>query len=393
MMPQSSSIIAGIDIGSTTTRVIITEHIGADLSPRVIGVGSVDTLGMSKGYVVHEEEAIRSLSQAIRMAEKMANVKLERAYVCIGGISLETHHKTHTILLSRKEITQKEISAIHLETINEFLSITKNKSVLHAIPLQYKLDHEELFADPIGLSGSQLTADFSLVTCLTQHRDGLVSVVSRTGLDIVDIIAAPIAASVVTLSGRAKIAGAALVDIGAETLSLSIFEHDALIHVAVIPCGASLITNDLALGLQVSLDEAEMIKFGRKTDRTSVSKRKVVDIIEARIIDMMEIIQKRLILWHRDRLLPGGITLIGGGSQSENIDTYARTFLKLPVQTVQAEKIIPSKRGLDASWFSAYGLCFLGNQKPQYRSSGITLKKFWKDTRGVVKDFFEQFLP
>ena len=393
MMPQTPSIIAGIDIGSTTTRVIITEHAGTGMSPRVIGVGKSDTIGISKGYVVHEEEAVRSLISAIRMAEKMANIKLERAYVCIGGISLETHHKNSSINLTKKDISAKDILSLHHQVTEQFLDHTKNKSVLHTIPLQYKLDNEDLFADPIGLSGNQLSADFSLVTCLTQHKDGLVSVVSRAGIDIVDIIASPIASSVIALSQRARIAGAALIDIGSETLSISIFEHDALVHVAVIPCGASLITNDLALGLQVSLDEAEEIKFGKKIDRTTVSKRKVLDIVEARIMDIMEIIEKRLVLWSKDRLLPGGITMIGGGSQHENIDTYARNYLKLPVTIVQTEKVIPSKKGLDAAWFSAYGLCFLGNQNPQYRTSGITLKKFWKDTRGTIRDFFEQFLP
>ncbi len=393
MMPQTPSIIAGIDIGSTTTRVIITEHAGTGMSPRVIGVGKSETIGISKGYVVHEEEAVRSLITAIRMAEKMANIKLERAYVCIGGISLETHHRTSSINLTKKDISSKDILTLHHEVTEQFLDHTKNKSVLHTIPLQYKLDGEDLFADPIGLSGGQLAADFSLVTCLTQHKDGLVSVVSRAGIDIIDIIASPIASSVIALSQRSRIAGSALVDIGSETLSISIFEHDALVHVAVIPCGASLITNDLALGLQVSLDEAEEIKFGKKIDRTNVSKRKVLDIVEARIMDIMEIIEKRLVLWGKDRLLPGGITMIGGGSQHENIDTYARNYLKLPVTIVQTEKVIPSKKGLDASWFSAYGLCFLGNQNPQYRTSGITLKKFWKDTRGTIRDFFEQFLP
>ncbi len=393
MMPQTPSIIAGIDIGSTTTRVIITEHAGTGMSPRVIGVGKSDTVGISKGYVVHEDEAVRSLVSAIRMAEKMANVKLERAYVSIGGISLETHHKTSTINLTRKEVTVKDVAQLRDQAIENFLTTTKNKSILHAIPLQYTLDQEELFADPVGLSGSQLTAHFSLVSCLTQHKDGLVSVVSRAGIDIVDIVASPVASSVIALSQRARVAGSALIDIGAETLSISIFEHDALIHVAVIPCGASLITNDLALGLQISLEEAEDIKFGKKIERTAISKRKVQDIAEARIMDIMEIIEKRLILWGKDRLLPGGIVLIGGGSQYEHIDTYARNHLKLPVSTIQPEKVIPSKKGLDASWFSAYGLCFLGNQNPQYRTSGITLKKFWKDTRGTIRDFFEQFLP
>jgi cell division protein FtsA len=272
--------------------------------------------------------------------------------------------------------------------------LNKNKFLLHTIPLTYHLDGEELFADPVGLSGNELVIEYSLVSCLSQHRDGLITVVSRAGIDIIDIIASPVAASVIALSKRVRTAGAALVDIGSETLSVSVFEHDALIHTAVIPCGASLITNDLALGLQISLDEAESIKFGKRTEKaSSTSKKRIQEIVEARIMDMLEIIKKRLSLWGKDQLLPGGITLIGGGSQHEHIDTYARTYLKLPIQLAQPDKLIPSKRGLDASWFAVYGLCFLGDQQPQYRSTGVNLKKLLKDTKGTIKGFFEQFLP
>jgi cell division protein FtsA len=393
MASQSPLIIAGIDMGSSTTRVVITEHTETDAQPRVIGIGKMETMGISKGYVVHEAEAVQSLLQAITRAEKMAGVQLERAYISIGGISLETHHITTQIELTKREITDRDISMLRYQVTNEFSHTTKNKTILHAIPLRFTLDDEELFADPIGLSGNVLSAEFSLVTCLTQHRDGLVSVVSAAGIDIIDIVASPIAASVIALPKRARTAGAALVDIGSETLSLSVFEHDALVHVAVIPCGSSLITNDLALGLQISLEEAESLKANKQTEKVPVSKRKVLDIIEARIMDMLEIIQRRLISWSKDRLLPGGITIIGGGSNHENIDTYVRTFLKLPAQVLETEKLIPSKKGLDNGWFSAYGLCLLGDQQPTYRTSGITIKKFLKDTQSGLKSFIEQFLP
>jgi cell division ATPase FtsA len=126
---------------------------------------------------------------------------------------------------------------------------------------------------------------------------------------------------------------------------------------------------------------------------TTTSKKRIQEIVEARIMDMLEIIKKKLSTWNKDRLLPGGIVLIGDGSQHEHIDTYTRNYLKLPVQLMQTDKIIPSKRGLDASWFAVYGLCFLGDQQPQYRATGVNLKKLLKDTRGTIKGFFEQFLP
>ncbi len=391
MLQQTPSIIAGIDIGSHMTRVIITEHAGSDTPPRVIGVGRSETTGITKGTVVDEGEAARSLARAIRMAEHMAQVSLERAYVCIDGMTLETHHVTGSIHPQKKDISQKDINLLIQQVSDQFHSEEHNRTILHCIPLVYFLDNQELSTEPIGLSGATLSARFSVVSCLTQHNDNIVSVVSKTGIDIIDLIASPIASSVVTLSKRARTAGSAIVDIGSDMLTLSIFEHDALIHVATIACGSNLITNDLALGLQITLEEAELLKLGKK--QMDKSKRKILDITEARVIDIMEVIQKKLTVWNKKGLLPGGITLIGGGSQIENMETYAKTSLKLPAHVPNASKIIPCKKILGNAWLPVYGLCMLGDQKPQFRAAGINIKKIFKDTRNIVKDFLSEFLP
>lgn len=392
MTPQSPSIIAGIDIGSNTIRVIITEQVENENLPRVIGVGRSTTSGVTKGYIINEDEISQPLTSAIRMAETMAGVKLDRVYVCMNSISLKTTHVTNSLSLEKKTISEKDITYIVHQISDDFNYQEKNRSLLHTIPLTYYLDGEELFANPIGLNGDKLSIKYALVSCLTQHRDSLISVISKAGLDITDIVASPIATSTVSLPKRVQAAGAALIDIGAETLSVSIFENNTLVHTAVIPCGANFITNDLALGLQISLEDAEMIKLGKQTEKT-VTRRRVQDIIEARITDMADIIKKKLVLWNRDRLLPGGITLVGGGSHYEHMNTHIRNHLKLPTQTIQSEKIIPSKKSLNNSWLTVYGVCLLGNQQPQYRSTEISLKKVFKDIKDSTKSFIEQFLP
>ncbi len=391
MLPQTPSIIAGIDIGSHMIRVIIAEHSGPETPPRVIGVGRSFTAGVTKGVITDMSEAARSLKKAITMAEKMAQVHLERAYVCIDGITLDTHHAHGVIHPQRREITSRDINSLHEQVTIQFNEQEKNRTILHTIPLTYYLDKEELSSDPIGMSGGTLSAKFTLISCLTNHRDAIISVVSKTGIDIVDMVAAPVAASVVTLSKRARIAGAAIVDIGSDMLTLSVFEHNALIHVATLPFGSNLITNDLALGLQISLEEAELLKLGKK--QIDKSKRKILDIVEARVIDIMEAVQKKLTIWNRNGLLPGGITLIGGGSQTENIEQYAKNTLKLPVSVPSAEKMIPCKKILGNAWFPVYGLCLLGDQKPQFRATGMNLKKMLKDIKSSIRDIFQEFIP
>lgn len=394
MLQQTPNIIAGIDIGSNTTRVIITEHMNNGNPPRVIGVGRAETSGVTKGFVINPDEVSRSIIKAVRMAERMADISLERAYVCIQGTSLQTHAGSAVVQPQKKEISERDIAALQEIAIHQFYEHEKNRTVLHVIPLVYTLDNEELSSQPVGLSGTVLSAQFSIVSCLEQHKDNLINAISKTNIDIVDIIASPVAASVLTLSKRSRAAGAGLIDIGLDTLTISIFEHDALIHMTTISCGSNLITNDLALGLQITLEEAELLKLGKKQpEKNMVSKRKILDITEARVMDMMEVVQKKLIQWNKNGLLPGGLTIIGGGSHTENMETYARTFLKLPVQIPSAEKMIPCKKVLDNGWFAVYGLCMLGDQKPHYRATGMNIKKIAKDTRNILRDFFEQFLP
>jgi cell division protein FtsA len=391
MLQQTPSIIAGIDIGSHMTRVIITEHAGSDTPPRVIGVGRSETNGMNRGTIVDESDSARSLARAIRMAEQMSQVSLERAYVCVDGISLETHHVTGSIQIQKKEVSPKDIQSLIEQVSNQFHYEEKNRTILHCIPLVYFLDNQELSVEPLGLSGTELSARFSIVSCLTQHSDTLLSIISKTGIDTVDLIASPIAASVITLSKRARTAGAAIVDIGSDMLTLSVFEHDALLRVATIACGSNLITNDLALGLQITLEEAELLKLGKK--QMDKSKRKILDIIEARVMDIMEVVQKKLTSWNKKGLLPGGITLIGGGSQVENMETYAKTYLKLPAHVPNASKLIPCKKILGNAWLPVYGVCMLGDQKPQFRATGMNIKKIFKDTKGMIKDLLGEFLP
>ena len=161
------------------------------------------------------------------------------------------------------------------------------------------------------------------------------------------------------LNDKQKNAGCALVDIGAETTSVAVFEEGNIISLTVIPMGATHVTNDIALGLQIPLEDAERVKTGHIIG--DFPKKQLDEIIEARLIDIFELVRRHLKKIHRDRLLPAGIVVIGGGSRSKNIDEIAKKILKLPVRIGTPKMFSDNKSSSnDSSWAGAYGLCLLG---------------------------------
>jgi len=207
-------------------------------------------------------------------------------------------------------------------------------------------------------------------------------VFQKAGIDITGITVAPLADAEASLSYKDKTQGSLIVNIGAETTSLSTFENNSLTSLKILPIGSEDINNDIALGLQVSLEDAENIKCGKKHD---LPQKKVDEVVNARITDILELAERHLITIKKNRLLPAGVVLTGGGSRLPNLATQTRNYLKLPARTLQLHKA-SKKTGRDqaiGSQFSiAYGLC-LGDVEPEKKkrkrlSAGSLGKSFKK---------------
>lgn len=392
-MANQKQYVVGIDLGSHITRVIVTEPpVREGVFPRVLGFGRAEAGGMRHGYVVNVDEASRSLELALRAAEKSAGVEIKKAYLSLGGIGLASEILVGSHMVSRadQEVTDLDIGQAIRTSEESFIARNRNRKILHTIPLRYRLDGEEVLATtPIGLHGKRLEVRIACISCQKHHYDDLVRVATDAGIKIIDVIASPLALSIATLTRRQKTVGCGLVDIGAETVSLSIFENDALVSLEVFPIGSMDITNDLALGFRVPLSEAELIKLGK--DFGSLPKRKIEDIIEARLFDIFELVENHLKKIRRDGLLPAGIILTGGGSNLSSLEQISRATLKLPAAIIKVEHAIQGRRDLDTSWLTAYGLCILGDGAPTV-SPGDIGRAFSK-AKKTLSGFFEQFLP
>jgi len=267
--------------------------------------------------------------------------------------------------------------------------MSPNRKVVHTIPIEYKIDKKTLHGRPTGMKGGKLEVKTLSITYMDQHLNDLMQAVEEVGVEIEDVIASPLAASLVTLSRTQKIAGSVLVNIGAETVSLVVFENNLPISLKVFPIGGTDITNDIALRLKVPIEEAEKIKIGHLTG-THYSQKELEDTVLARLSDIFELVEDHLKKLGKNGLLPAGIILTGGSSSIRAIEEFAKSSLKLPSKIANLNFSNGTQNIIkDSSWAVAYGLCILG-LSDESESFGI---KIAKQTGNNLLNWIKQFLP
>jgi cell division protein FtsA len=392
-MPRST-IVTGIDIGTHHVKAVVAERQkGKRGLPHVIGSGLGLSKGLRHGYIINSSDAVRSIRAAVSGAEKASGEHVKRAYLSVGGISLEGIAASGSTMVARgdSEISELDIKAA-LEASEHAIpqSLAINRKIIHAIPLQYKIDGKEVLGRPLGMKGSRLEAKTLFITTLEQHLNDLIQAVEDAGVEVLDVMASPLATSLVSLTQAQKIAGCALVNIGAETVSIVVFENNIPISLQVFPIGSTDITNDIALGFKIPLEEAEAIKIGAITE-TDYPKKRLDEIVTARLSDIFDLIEAHLKKIGRSGLLPAGIVITGGGSSIASIEDLAKAALQLPAR-VAIPNIANTTGGeiRDVSWSVAYGLCVWGFSAIEGEPMGIRIAK---QTKHKLMEWIKQFLP
>lgn len=358
-------IAAGIDIGTFQIKAIIAEEAleNGRPTPRIIGAGAADTRGVERGYISDPQEVARSIRLALNKAEKMAGEKIKRAYFSTGGVGLSSVSATGSVVITRAdlEVTDNDLE-LALETAESNIpqSSLQNRRIINSIPLEYKIDGKPVWGRVEGLKAQKLEVKALFLTAMEHHLQDTIRTAELAGVEVIDLVAGPVAASLVTLNKREKKAGCLLVDIGAETLSAVVYENDTIASLEVFPIGGSDITNDIALGLKVSLEDAETIKLGGLT-RATFPRKKLDDVVSARLTDCFELIENHLKKIGRDALLPAGVILTGGGAGLHSVKDFAQEQLSLPAQIAEIH-FSPTNKGRvkDHIWATACGLAIIG---------------------------------
>ena len=386
---MARTITVGIDIGTYLVRVLICEETKEDTLPRIIGTGQAESRGVRYGYIQKPDEALSALKEALLEAEKASGIKIKKAALSISGITLGSETSSASVIISRAdgEATRLDIEKAISES--EDLIELKNKKILHTLPISYKLDNKEIYGRPEGMKGSKLEVRTAFVTCLAQHLDDLVDLVNEAGIEVTGVAAAPILVGNIMLTEKQRAVGCALVEIGTETVSIAVFENSALIALHVFPIGSMDITKDIALGFKIPIEEAEGIKVGSIIN--PYPKRRLDEIVEARLSDIFELVEKYLKKINRNQLLPAGIIFTGGGSHAGAIEDLAKKTLNLPSRLGRYEQHLSKLKLKDANWLVTYGLCLEEidtntRSNTSIRSSGTAVRDFFKN-------FFKQLLP
>lgn len=358
-------------------------------SLRVIGTGLAETAGLRHGYVIDPEEAALSVRTAKRQAEQMARVNIRSAFLAVGGISLEEHRGTGDAVISRAD---QEVTELDLEKVQESARALvekelANRVVLHEIPVEYRIDGTRVLGHPMGMKGTRLEGDFLFVSSLKSHADALTAVVEAAEVEVVDRMASPLAGSYVTLAKDQKMKGCVLANVGAETLSIVVYDEGTPVSMKVFPVGSTAITDELALGFRVSLEDAERIKIGRLSG-SMYPKRKVDEIVSSRFRGMFELIDKHLKALGKRGALPAGIILSGGGAAQSSVTDIARSALSLPAKLAEL-KVPPESKIRDATWAVALGLAIWGLTGDMNVPRSHYLKKVGRS----LGTFLRQFLP
>lgn len=406
-------LIASLDVGSSKIRTVIGTLEDKNITPNIIGVGIAPSQGLRKGLVIDVEETINDITSSLEDAERMAGEPIHNVFLGIGGNHLESVNSKGVIAISHtgNEITEEDIDRV-LEAA-QAVSIPSNRRILRIIPKSFTVDEQKGVKYPVGMTGIRLEVDAHILTGLIPAVKNIEKCVLQAGVDIIDTIPTCLASAEAVLSKRQKELGCTVVDIGSGGTSISIFEEGTILHTAILPVGGENVTNDIAIGLRTSIDTAEKVKieYGSclledaqeremidlsllsKVDVQKVSKRTLIEIIQARYQEIFVLVKQELARINRDGMLPAGVVLTGAAVKMPGLVDLARETLNLPVQIGFPQNFEGVVDKIDdPAYATAIGLLIWGS-KFEDRPYGLTfrslnLKKAFGNMKGWVKSLF-----
>ena len=362
-MPRPK-LTAAIDIGSSKIVTVIAATSQESERLNVVGVSSVSSRGIKKSQVVDIEEAIASITESVEAAERMAGYPISSAFIAVGGEHVQSQNSKGVVAVGNPEgeIIQDDIFRV-IEAARA-VSLPSSREILHVIPREFIVDSQGDIRDPLGMTGVRLETEAHLITGSTAVIRNLTKCVEDLGIDIEDLVFSGLASSQSVLSETEKELGVVLVDIGGGTTSITVFADSALSYSSVLPIGAKNITNDLAIGLRVSLESAEKIKkhltelktrprtttpqedtpprsqdeinlsrLGIAEDIKTASRKTLEDgIIRPRLNEIFDFVGQELEKSGFAGSTPAGVVITGGGAQTTGVLRSCKSTLQLPAR-------------------------------------------------------------
>ncbi len=427
-------IIVGIDIG-TSKIVTIIAKVDEEGIVNVLGVSEVKSAGIRKGQIVDIEDAVVAINSSLEAAERMAGHSISHVITSIDGNHIESINSKGVVAVSTPEGEIGHNDLVRVIDAARAVSLPSSREVLHVLPRNYTVDGQEGIKDPTGMTGVRLEVDTHIITASTTAIRNLEKALTEVGVDVDDVVFSGYASSLAVLSDTEKELGIILVDIGAGTTDISVYIEGSIAYSSVLPIGSRHVTNDLAIGLRVSLESAEKIKLFLsnppkrptymeeqvlETDKKEqhrnhdeidlsslslpeelhkVSKKTLVEgIIRPRLNEIFTMVGHELKKSGLGGQTPAGLVITGGGARTVGIVDSAKRMLAMPVRVGAPSNM----KGIvdeiqDTPFATAIGLIRFGAKLDKKSSFGFSLPKighkslpsgkFFKKLIDLIKSF------
>jgi cell division protein FtsA len=347
-----ANLIAGLDIGTANTCAVIGEIVGDPRRPglTILGVGQARTGGIRGDMVTNIDEMTESVRAAMKEAELMAGVTVDRVYAGIGGNHVRATNSMGVVAIFEEDVTQDDVERVHI--VARAVALPPDREMVHAIPQEYRVDNQCGIKDPLGMAGVRLESEVFLVTCQVTVSANIKKAVNRAGYRVQELVLEPLAGARAVLTEDEKEVGVAMVEIGATTTNIAAYYEGKIQHVAILPFGGSTLTADLVRGLSIPHAEARKAKeryataFAQLVDpretvdlpgpspgqMRSVARELIAHIVEQRLDEMFGIVQEEL----QDNgvldKLGAGVVLTGGTVAIPGIVELAQQIFASPVR-------------------------------------------------------------
>ena len=408
-------VVTGIDIGNSAVKTAVAELRNDSPRPQILGVGLSSSEGLRRGVVIDLAQTINDVKNSVIQAENSAGVKVKRAYVSVSGPHIRTQVSRGVIAVSRAD---NEVSEHDLQRVLEAastISLPPNREIIHTIPKKFIIDGQEYIKNPLGMIGIRLEADVVIIDALTPYLKSLAKAVNENDIEVAEFVYAPLAAAKAALNKKAREHGALCLDFGGGLCNLAVFEEGELLHTASLPIGSKNITNDLAIAVKTSLDNAEKIKLehgslkeapaGRKenidlSDITEeeglVIHRKLIgEVIADRVSEVTEMISRELKNINRANRLAGGVILSGGGVKLPGLVEYIKEKLKLPAKKVSSYDFDGIVNKMDDPSFAVAAGLVLWGVETEFAHPEHGFVELFDSQQALkkLKNWFKIFLP
>ncbi len=408
-MIAPENILVAIDIGTTKICVLIAQRLSDDHC-EIIGIGKAPSLGLARGVVVDIGPAVHSIQTAVKEAELMAGLAIESAYIGISGSHIQAINSQGMIPIKNGQITEADIANVIAAA--KAVQIPEGQQILHVLPQYYTIDSHLRVRDPRNMHGIRLESQVHIITGGTSSVQNLVRCCEMAGIKVRDIILEPLASADAVLSKDECELGIAMLDIGGGTSDFAIYQQGSIRHTHIFSIAGNLFTNDIALCLRTTRQEAERIKKEYGSVCPSLSHDEILEIdtvhgeqkqvimtqelatiLESRAAELFELVSIEMHKHHLHSFAPAGLVLTGGGSLLHGMKELGEKILGIPVRVGKPKISFNFKEALDNPIFATgYGLLVHSMKKNKSNAienlSGPLVSKIFSRMKSWVYDFF-----